>query len=102
MNIINRLTELRDIIKNTPRLQRKKLIGSIDNLIKEIKEIGKKESFLEPELCCYCEFFKDIDNIFEYDGVCQKSIYIQIIMIFVNCFENQKEIRLNKTLINFN
>jgi len=41
MNIINRLTELRDIIKNTPRLQRKKLIGSIDNLIKEIKEIGK-------------------------------------------------------------
>jgi len=77
MNIINRLTELRDIIKNTPRLQRKKLIGSIDNLIKEIKEIGKEESLLEAELCCYCKFFKDVDNVFEYDGVCQKKhIYI--------------------------
>lgn len=73
MNIINRLTELRDIINNTPRLQRKKLIGSIDNLIKEIKKIGKKESLLEPELCCYCKFFKDVDNVFEYDGVCQKK-----------------------------
>ena len=90
MNIINRLTELRDIIKNTPRLQRKKLIGSIDNLIKEIKEIGKKESFLEPELCCYCEFFKDIDNVFEYDGVCQNKHKYTSYNDFCKLFRKQK------------